>query len=35
MAMPQPKPRKTLPAPWLFGLAAVLAILALLLVMSS
>jgi hypothetical protein len=33
--MAPPKPRKSLPPPWLFGLAGVLAILALLLVMSS
>jgi len=33
--MAPPKPRKPLPPPWLFGLAGVLAILALLLAMSS
>ncbi len=33
--MTAPKPRKSLPPPWLFGLAGVLAILALLLVLSS
>ncbi len=33
--MTRSKPRKSLPPPWLFGLAGVLAILALLLVMSS
>lgn len=33
--MAQPGPRKTLPAPWLLGLAGVLAILALLLVLTS
>jgi|GEM_PF-5390977 hypothetical protein len=33
--MTPPKARKSLPQPWLFGLAGVLAILALLLVLSS
>ncbi len=33
--MVPPKPRKSLPPPWLFGLAGVLVILALLLVLSS
>ena len=33
--MSAPKPRNSLPAPWLLGLAGVLAILALLLVMAS
>ncbi len=33
--MPSPKPRNALPAPWLLGLAGVLAILALLLVLAS
>ncbi len=33
--MPTPKPRPNIPAPWLLGLAGVLAILALLLVLAS
>ena len=33
--MPQSGPRKPLPAPWLLGLAGVLAILALLMVLTS
>ena len=33
--MAPPKPRRSVPPPWLFGLAGVLAILTLLLVLSS
>jgi hypothetical protein len=33
--MPAPKPRNPVPAPWLLGLAGVLAILALLLVVAA
>ena len=33
--MPTQKPRNPLPAPWLLGLAGVLAVLALLLVLAS